>query len=135
MARLVYAVATGAALSLQALFAPASAAEPKAIIQGELPADLHAEIARAVGDTDRPIENRFEARRRAREAAEDAVAVLRSEGFYAYDVEPDVGEGDAPKAIVKIAPGPRFLFAPSVSTESDRRPIPPRPRRRRGRWR
>ena len=110
MARLVYAVATGAALSLQALFAPASAAEPKAIIQGELPPDLHAEIARAVGDTDRPIENRFEARRRAREAAEDAVAVLRSEGFYAYDVEPDVGEGDAPKAIVKIAPGPRFLF-------------------------
>jgi translocation and assembly module TamA len=53
-----------------------------------------------VGETDRPIENRFEARRRAREAAEDAIAVLRSEGYYAYDVEPDVGEGDAPKALV-----------------------------------
>ncbi|MDB5461699.1 MAG: hypothetical protein JWP23_88 [Phenylobacterium sp.] len=110
MARLVYAVAAGAALSLQGFFAPASAAEPKAIIQGELPPDLRAEIARGVGDTDRPIENRFEARRRAREAAEDAIAVLRSEGFYAYDVEPEVGEGDAPKAIVKIAPGPRFLL-------------------------
>lgn len=113
MARLVYAVATGAALSLQSFVAPASAAEPKAVVQGELPPDLRTEIARAVGNADRPIENRFEARRRAREAAEDAIAVLRSEGFYAYDVEPDVGEGDAPKAIVKIAPGPRFVLGPA----------------------
>jgi translocation and assembly module TamA len=109
LARLVYAVATGVALSLQAFFAPAGAAEPKAIVQGELAPELRAEIARAVGETARAVENRFEARRRAREAAEDAIAVLRSEGFYAYDVEPDVGEGDAPKAIVKIAPGPRFV--------------------------
>jgi translocation and assembly module TamA len=65
-------------------------------------------VVRAIGDTDKPIENRFEARRRAREAAEDAITVLRSEGYYAYDVEPDVGEGDAPKALVKVAPGPRF---------------------------
>lgn len=110
MARLVYAVAAGAALSLQGLSAPARAAEPKAVVQGELPADLKAQIADAVGDTDRPIENRFEARRRAREAAEDAIAVLRSEGYYAYDVEPDIGEGDAPKALVKVAPGPRFML-------------------------
>ena len=110
MARLVYAVAAGAALSIQGFSTPASAAEPKAAIEGELTPDLRAEVMRAVGDTDRPIENRFEARRRAREAAEDAIAVLRSEGFYAYDVEPDVGEGDAPKAIVKIAPGPRFIL-------------------------
>jgi len=110
LARLVYAVAAGAALSIQGFSTPARAAEPKASIEGELPSDLRAEVTRAVGDTDRPIENRFEARRRAREAAEDAIAVLRSEGFYAYDVEPDVGEGDAPKAIVKIAPGPRFVL-------------------------
>src|SRR6185312_3366087 len=31
-------------------------------------------------------------------------------GYYAYDVQPDVGEGDAPKALVKIAPGPRFVL-------------------------
>jgi translocation and assembly module TamA len=110
LARLVYAVAVGAALVVQGLSGPACAAEPKAVIQGELPPDLSAEIARAVGAAERPIENRFEARRRAREAAEDAIAVLRSEGFYAYDVEPDVGEGDAPKAIVKISPGPRFVL-------------------------
>jgi translocation and assembly module TamA len=110
LARLVYVVAVGVALAVQGLSGPACAAEPKAVIEGELPPDLRAEIARAVGISDRPIENRFEARRRAREAAEDAIAVLRSEGFYAYDVEPDVGEGDAPKAIVKIAPGPRFVL-------------------------
>ncbi len=86
----------------------ATPAEPKAQIEGDLTPDLRAAVTRAVGDTERPIENRFEARRRAREAAEDAITVLRSEGYYAYDVQPDVGEGDAPKALVKIAPGPRF---------------------------
>jgi translocation and assembly module TamA len=110
LARLVYAVAVGGALFVQGLSGAAWATEPKASIEGEVTPDLRAEIARAVGVADRPIENRFEARRRAREAAEDAIAVLRSEGFYAYDVEPDVGEGDAPKAVVKISPGPRFVL-------------------------
>ncbi|MGZ6015811.1 MAG: autotransporter assembly complex protein TamA, partial [Phenylobacterium sp.] len=113
MARLVYAMTAGAALCFQGLPSPAMAAEPKAQVEGELTPDLRAAVVRAVGDTDRPIENRFEARRRARDAAEDAIAVLRSEGYYAYDVQPDVGEGDAPKAIVKIAPGPRFLLGPA----------------------
>src|SRR6185312_9355442 len=110
LARLVYAVTAGAALCLQGLAAPAQAAEAKAQVEGALPPDLRAAVVRAIGDTDRPIENRFEARRRAREAAEDAITVLRSEGYYAYDVEPDVGEGDAPKALVKVAPGPRFVL-------------------------
>ncbi|MGZ6037240.1 MAG: autotransporter assembly complex protein TamA [Phenylobacterium sp.] len=113
MARLVYAMTAGAALCFQGLPSPAMAAEPKAQVEGELTPDLRAAVVRAVGDTDRPIENRFEARRRARDAAEDAIAVLRSEGYYAYDVQPDVGEGDAPKALVKIAPGPRFLLGPA----------------------
>jgi translocation and assembly module TamA len=110
LARLVYAVAAGAALFLQGISAPAYAAEPKALIEGPLPPDLRGEIARAVGESDKPVENRFEARRRAREAAEDAITVLRAEGYYAYDVEPDVGEGDAPKPVVKITPGPRFVL-------------------------
>ncbi len=113
MARLVYAVTAGAALVLQGLSTPAVAAEPKAQIEGTLAPDLRTAIVRAVGDMDRPIENRFEARRRAREAAEDAITVLRSEGYYAYEVEPDVGEGDAPKALVKVAPGPRFQLGPA----------------------
>src|ERR1700761_7775665 len=107
LARLVYAMTAGAALCLQGV-AAAAATEPKAQVQGDLPADLRAAVVHAVGDTDKPIENRFEARRRARDAAEDAITVLRSEGYYAYDVEPDLGDGDTPKPLVKIAPGPRF---------------------------
>ncbi|MFI4965994.1 MAG: autotransporter assembly complex family protein [Caulobacterales bacterium] len=113
MARLVYAVTAGAALVLQGLSTPAAAAEPKAQVEGALPPDLRAEVARVVGDTDKPVENRFEARRRALEAAEDAITVLRSEGYYAYDVQPDVGDGDAPMPLVKITPGPRFVLGPA----------------------
>lgn len=72
-------------------------------------ADLRATIQRVIGDSDRPIENRFEARRRARAAAEDAIAVLRSEGYYAYAVSPEVSESEPPRPLVQVVPGPRFL--------------------------
>jgi translocation and assembly module TamA len=110
LARLVYAFAAGAVASIPALCASDARADPKASIEGALDPDLKAEVVRAVGDTDRPIDNRFEARRRAHDAAEDAISVLRSEGYYAYDVEPDVGEGDTPKAVVRITTGPRFVL-------------------------
>jgi len=111
LARLVYAVAASAALCAQGVSAPAQAAQPRAAVEGTLEPDLKAAIVRAIGDTDRPIENRFEARLRARDAAEDAIAVLRSEGYYAYDVQPDVGSDDAPAALVRVSPGPRFLLS------------------------
>ena len=112
LARLVFALSAGAALCLQG-FSAVAAAEPRAKVQGDLPAELRSAVVRAVGDADRPIENRFEARRRARDAADDAIAVLRSEGYYAYAVTPDVGDGDAPEALVQIQPGPRFVLGPS----------------------
>lgn len=108
MGRLVYAVAASAVFYL-----PTNGVEaaPRAALQGEMDPALRAQVAAAVGDTDRPIENRFEARRRARAAAEDAEAVLRSEGYYASVIEPTVGEGDAPAAVVRITPGRRFSIA------------------------
>lgn len=72
--------------------------------------ELRTTIQRVIGETDRPIENRFEARRRARAAAEDAIAVLRSEGYYAYGVEAEVTEADPPRPIVQVTPGPRFTL-------------------------
>jgi translocation and assembly module TamA len=107
------AVAASAAVCVQALAAPAFAAaqQPRAQIEGKLDADLRAAIMNEIGDTDRPIDNRFEARRRARDAAQAAVAVLRSEGYYACDVEPEVGEGDTPTPRVRITTGPRFTIA------------------------
>jgi translocation and assembly module TamA len=89
----------------------ALAAEPKAQVQGEMDRPLRAEIQRAVGVSKAHPTSRVDARRRAREAGEAAIAVLRSEGYYDYAVEPDIGEGDAPAPIVRITPGPRSLLA------------------------
>jgi translocation and assembly module TamA len=74
-------------------------------------ASLRAAIVQAIGETDRPIANRFEARRRAREAAEDAIAVLRSEGYYGNEVTPEVADDDTSAPIVRVVPGQRFQFA------------------------
>ena len=111
MSRLASAVAASAALCVSAFAPQAQAAQPRASLEGDLPPELKAAILRAIGESDRPIDNRFEARRRARDAAEDAIAVLRSEGYYAYVVEPEVGEEDTPTPLVRIAPGPRFAIA------------------------
>lgn len=108
MGRLVVAVAASAAICASGA---ARAESPRATIEGQLDSELREAIARAVGETDKPIANRFEARRRATDAGEDAIAVLRSEGYYGYDVEPDVGDGDPPTAIVRVTPGPRFTLA------------------------
>ncbi len=107
LGRLLYAVAASAALCAPGV---ADAAEPKAVVQGDMSGDLRATIQRVIGDSDRPIENRFEARRRARAAAEDAIAVLRSEGYYANQVEADVSETDPPRPIVQVTPGQRFVI-------------------------
>jgi translocation and assembly module TamA len=113
LGRLLSAVVVSATFGAPIIGMPASAAaEPKALVQGELETALREEIQRAIGEVDRPIENRFEARRRARGAAEDAIAVLRSEGYYAYEVTPEVGEGDPPRAVVQVTPGRRFRLGP-----------------------
>ncbi|MDP3488951.1 autotransporter assembly complex family protein [Phenylobacterium sp.] len=80
-------------------------------MSGELNSDLRERIVRAIGESDRPVDNLFQARRRARDAAEDAIAVLRSEGYYAYAVEAEVRELEPPRPVVAVTPGPRFLFA------------------------
>ncbi|MBP6878547.1 MAG: outer membrane protein assembly factor [Phenylobacterium sp.] len=106
--RLVVAVAASAAICVSGT---ARAESPRAIIEGQLDRDLREAIDRAVGETDKPIANRFEARRRANDAGEDAIAVLRSEGYYGYEVDPDVGDDDPPIAIVRVTPGPRFTLS------------------------
>jgi translocation and assembly module TamA len=92
----------------------ARAVEPKAVIEGALDRTLRAEIIRAVGTVKSHPDSRVDARRRAREAGEAAIAVLRSEGYYDYVVDPDVGEGNTPQAVIKVTPGPRSVFAAPV---------------------
>ena len=89
----------------------AFAEEPKARIEGELDRTLRAELQRAVGTAKTRPATRVDARRRARDAGEAVIAVLRSEGYYDYVVEPDVGEGDAPEALVRVTTGVRSTFS------------------------
>ena len=91
--------------------APAWADVPKATIEGVEDKDLREAIQRLVGESRDPPETRFIARRRANEAAEAAVVVLRSEGYYDYQVTPEVATSGEPRAVVRIVPGPRFTIA------------------------
>ena len=102
----------------------AQADEAKAVVEGVKDSRLRAAITAAIGGTEKTAGSRFEARRRARSAAEEAIAVLRSEGYYQYSVEPDITEGDAPQAVVRIIPGPRFTFAEPVLTWAGPPPVP-----------
>ncbi|WP_271065569.1 autotransporter assembly complex family protein [Caulobacter sp. NIBR1757] len=105
----------------------ARAEEPKASVQGVEDDDLRDLIRKAIGTADKPASSRFEARRRGREAAESATAVLRSEGFYASEVTTDLGDGEenadaeaAPKAVVKVEEGPVFhIKRPSIAWENE----------------
>jgi len=86
---------------------------PKARVQGELDRALRAEMQRAIGVTKAKPATRVDARRRALQAGEDVIEVLRSEGYYDYDVQPDVAEGDAPDALVRVTLGPRSTLVPA----------------------
>jgi translocation and assembly module TamA len=89
------------------------AAERKAQVQGlDDNHTLRDEIERAIGEVKTAPESRIEARRRARDAADSAEALLRSEGYYDASVEADIGDGDKPTPIVRISElGPRTLIA------------------------
>ncbi|NEX91984.1 autotransporter assembly complex family protein [Caulobacter sp. 17J65-9] len=105
------AAAASALLGLAAVGSPARADTPKASVEGVTNDDLRKRIERSIGVVEHPADSRFQARQRANEAAEDAVAALRSEGYYAYEVEPELTDSDPPKPVVRIDPGPRFRLA------------------------
>ena len=89
----------------------AAPAERNAVVVGVEDRALRQEIERAIGDARTPVDSRLEARRRARDAADNAAALLRSEGYYAATIDPEIGDGDHPPPMVRIATGPRFTFA------------------------
>lgn len=90
---------------------PAFADEPIAQIQGIEDKGLREALQRSLTESKSSPQSRAEARRRARQAGEEAIAVLRAEGYYGYTVEPDVLDGEPPRAVVKISPGPAFVIA------------------------
>ena len=112
MAKLRFAAVTlGALMGASALTAwPAFADEPKAAVRGEIPEDLRDAIDQGMSESPRPPASRLEARRRAVDAAEDVIAVLRSQGYYGYVVEPHVTEDEPGLPYVQVEPGPQFLL-------------------------
>ena len=111
MGRLRLGVAAATLAVAADIAAPALADEPRASIEGVQDKSLRQAIQQYIGTTKRAPHGRFEARQRAQGAAEDAVVVLRSEGYYDYSVTPDISEGDKPRPVVRIDPGPRFIMA------------------------
>lgn len=83
----------------------------KAEVRGVADRSLAAALVRAVGEERTAPTTRLEARRRARDAAESATALLRSEGYYDSQVLPDVAAGDKPRAVIAVTPGPRTVIA------------------------
>ena len=105
----------GAAALMAPGLAAAATALAKAELRGVEDKALRAEIQQVIGLATAPT-SRLEARRRAEDAAEQTTAVLRSEGYYDATVEPDIGDGDSPKAIVSVQLGPRALVDHPVIT-------------------
>jgi translocation and assembly module TamA len=77
-------------------------------VQGLTDSALRSQIEQAVGEARAAPHDAREARRRAAQAAKDAVALLRSEGYYDGAAEADLAAADAGRAVVRVAPGPRF---------------------------
>jgi translocation and assembly module TamA len=88
--------------------AGASAAAPNAVVEGLADGPLRSQIELAVGEARNPPRTVLDARRRASEAARDATALLRSEGYYEASVTADVARRPSPRAILRVEPGPRF---------------------------
>ena len=123
MVRLRFA-AIMCALCAQMLAAGVAHADvAKAIVRGEMPQALREAIVIAVGESERPPASRLEARRRAQDAGEDAIAVLRSQGYYAYVVQPDVTDTTPAQPVIDVFPGPQFVIAvPKVTWEGEAPP-------------
>ena len=98
--------------------------EAKARVEGVGDKPLRQAIERYVGTSKRNPRSRFEARRRAEEAGDDAAVVLRSEGYYDYVITPELSVGDPPKPIIRIDPGPRSVIAAPGVTWSGAAPVP-----------
>jgi len=70
---------------------------------------LRERIEAALPEADE-AETLIEARRTARETAGRVEQVLRSQGYYAGEIEARAEAGDPPRALIVVEPGPRFTF-------------------------
>ncbi len=83
-------------------------------------ADLRAGLVAVLPERDAP-RSLFDAEREAEEAAAIARAFLRSEGYYAAEIEAEA-QDDPPVARVRITPGPRYRYAQAALVYDDAAP-------------
>ena len=121
----ITACATGFALALGLGASSAWAASYVVDLRGVADRALRTELRDALSSFPNAPTSRLEARRRAEEAGEKVIAVLRSEGHYDYQVAADIGEGDTPQPFVTIDPGPRSTIADSAVDWSGSPPSAP----------
>ncbi len=111
------------ALGADIVWAAESQGVARARVEGKMDSSLKAKIESAIGETTRPVTNRFEARQRARSVADTALSVLRSEGYYDAQVEPGVTGTDPVQPLITVLPGQVFHIAGPVIEWLD--PAPP----------
>jgi translocation and assembly module TamA len=112
------------AVSLGLAIAGPLQAAPNAAVEGVSDNALRGQLEVAIGEARAPPRSGLEARRRANQAVEDAIALLRSEGYYAAVVEADVAEGAPPRALVRVTQGPRYRLATAPIVWAAPRPDP-----------
>ena len=87
-------------------------------------AGLRADLTAALGQADGPAADRWRARERAGDAAEQARAFLRSRGYYAARIDARL-DADG-RALIRVRPGAQFVFD-AVRVEFDQPDNAPAP--------
>lgn len=115
MKPLVRATVAGILLGAAPCFVGAAWAAPNATVEGVADAGLRAQIELAVGEARTAPASALDARRRAIQASKDAVALLRSEGYYDGLAQPDIALAGTARATIRVTLGRRYrLIGPSI---------------------
>lgn len=97
------------------------AAEPLAKIEGDLPAPLKDLLRDVLGEAEAPPRSLAQARRRVQKAAESAMSVMRSQGYYGAIIDAriieapsveDTAQRTPPQGVLNIITGPLFTLNP-----------------------
>ena len=98
------------------------AAEPLAKIEGDLPAPLKDLLRNVLGEAEAPPRSLAQARRRVKKAAESAMSVMRSQGYYSAIIDARIIEVPSvkddkntvqrtpPQGVLNITTGPQFTL-------------------------
>ena len=117
--RHIYIIAI-AALATSLTPMEAFANVPLAKVEGDMPEKLRELMRDVIGEAEEQPRSLAQSRRRAEKAAENAISVLRSQGYYGGTVKARVDEfvsddedakRRAPEPVLVITPGPVFNFS------------------------